>query len=134
MAKAVLILKRDYKKNQYTIGNLYLNGKWICNTLEDKVIDLTKEKKIYGETAIPAGSYEIIHHVSPKFGKCLWVLNVPYFQGILFHAGNTAKDTHGCILVGINKQKGMLMSSRMTLNFLLKELEGIDDIELIIEN
>lgn len=96
----------------YTIGKLYINEKYFCETLEDKVRDLGKEPKVFGQTAIPFGSYQIQVSRSPKFGRDLpRLLNVPHFEGILIHRGNTNKDTNGCILLGENKIKGMVINS-----------------------
>lgn len=107
-----LILKRLYLKTDYTIGKLYMDGKYFCDTLEDQVRDLTKEKKIPGKTAIPAGTYEIVVNVSPRFKRKLpRLLDVPGFDGILIHRGNTAEDTAGCILVGENRERGKVISS-----------------------
>ena len=120
-----LNLKRKYKDPKYTIGDLYINDKLFCNTIEDTdrglkdSMTLTdiKAKKVYGQTAIPTGTYEIdMNTVSPKFkdrswakpygGKLPRLLNVKGFEGILIHTGNTAKDSLGCILMGINTKKG----------------------------
>ena len=107
-----LILKRLYLKTDYTIGKLYMDGKYFCDTLEDQVRDLTKEKKIPGKTAIPAGTYEIVVNVSPRFKRKLpRLLDVPGFDGILIHRGNTAEDTAGCILVGENRERGKIINS-----------------------
>lgn len=107
-----LKLKRVAKKEEYTIGKLYIDGKYYCDTLEDTVRDLTVEKKIPGDTAIPAGRYNVVVTLSPRFGRELpRLLNVPYFDGILIHRGNTAKDTAGCILVGENSQIGKVLNS-----------------------
>lgn len=107
-----LELIRLYKKDAYTIGKLYVDGQYFCDTLEDKVRDLSSEKKIPGKTAIPAGSYEIIVNVSPRFGRKLpRLLNVPGFEGILIHRGNSPEDTAGCILVGENKVRGKVIHS-----------------------
>ena len=107
-----LILKRIYLKTAYTIGKLYIDGKYFCDTLEDQVRDLTKETKISGKTAIPAGKYEIVVNVSPRFKRKLpRILNVPGFEGILIHRGNTPEDTSGCILVGENRERGKVISS-----------------------
>lgn len=112
-----LKVERLWRKSSYTIGRLYVDGKLFCNTLEDRVRDLTKEAKVPGQTAIPAGTYEVIFNWSPKFGKNLpRLLNVPHFTGILIHSGNTAADSAGCILVGNNTEKGRLTSSRDTSN------------------
>lgn len=107
-----LTLKRLYFKQTYTIGKLYINDVYVCDTLEDKVRDLSAEKKIPGKTAIPAGKYEIIVNYSPKFKRLLpRLIDVPQFEGILIHRGNTNKDTAGCILVGENKISGRLINS-----------------------
>lgn len=97
-------LKRIYKGDSYTIGRLYINNKYFCDTLEDKVRNLKKEPKIYGKTAIPEGEYEIdMNTISPKFKNRNWakkwggivprLKNVPYFEGVLIHPGNYA-DYH----------------------------------------
>ena len=111
-----LLLERKWPKSTYTIGRLYVDGELFCNTLEDRVADINKngvfdgdEKKIYSETAIPYGTYKVVYEWSPRFGRNLpRLLNVPSFSGILIHSGNTAKDSSGCILVGLNKQVGRL--------------------------
>ena len=114
-----LRLERKYFKETYTIGNLYINGSLFSNTLEDKNRDVNKngkfdngETKIYGETCIPFGTYKIILTISPKFKRELpRLLNVPSFEGVLIHKGNTAKDSAGCILVGENKETGKVLNS-----------------------
>lgn len=112
-----ILLKRIALRDTYTIGKLYIDGQLICDTLEDKVRDLSKEKKVYGETAIPYGTYKVSWTYSPKFKKYMPLLeNVPNFSGIRIHSGNTAKDSLGCILVGENKQKGMVLNSRATVD------------------
>lgn len=113
----VLLLKRKYLADTYTIGDLYIDGVFVANTLEDKVRDLSKEKKVYGQTAIPYGTYKVSWTYSPKFKKYTPLIeDVPQFNGVRIHSGNTAKDTLGCILVGENKQKGMVLNSRATVN------------------
>ena len=122
-----LKVERLWKKPAYTVGRLFVDGKQFCNTLEDVVRDLPREKKVYGETAIPAGTYKVIFNWSPKFGRNLpRLLNVPYFDGILIHSGNTAKDSAGCILVGKNTAVGRLAESRYTsdrLNALIEDAQ-----------
>lgn len=128
-----LLLKRIALRPAYTIGKLYVDGKYICDTIEDCVRDVNKngrfdngEKKIYGETAIPYGKYEVTLKVkSPKYSQrpaYSWcggylprLLNVPDFDGILIHAGNTAKDSAGCIIVGENMVVGKVLNSMYTL-------------------
>lgn len=114
-----LRLERKYFKEDYTIGNLYVDGEFFSNTLEDKNRDLNKngkfdngETKVYGQTCIPFGTYRIIVNMSPKFGRELpRLLDVPHFEGILIHRGNTPENTLGCILVGENKVKGKVINS-----------------------
>lgn len=117
-----LRVERLWPRENYTVGRLYVNNEFFSNTLEDKIIDKNKngifdngEKKVYGESAIPYGKYKVVYNYSPKFGRNLpRLLNVPHFEGILIHPGNTAKDSFGCILVGKNTSKGMLSESRYT--------------------
>lgn len=107
-----LKLKRIAMRDTYTIGRLTVDGQYFCDTLEDRVRDLTKEKKVPGETAIPAGTYDMVVNISPKFKRMLpRLLNVPNFDGILIHRGNTANDSAGCILVGENKVVGRVINS-----------------------
>lgn len=109
----LLEVKRPYKKDTYTIGVLMVDGEKFSDTLEDKVRDLKSEKKVYGETAIPAGKYKVVMSMSSKFKRVMpYLENVPQFTGIMIHPGNTIKDTLGCILVGENKKKGQLVNSR----------------------
>ena len=96
-----LVLTRMKRGEECTIGLLTIDGVEVCDTLEPKERDLTKERKVKGRTAIPTGRYEVVVNRSPKFGRLLPRLwGVPGFEGILIHRGNTAKDTAGCILVG----------------------------------
>lgn len=109
----LLEVKRLYKKDTYTIGVLMVDGEKFSDTLEDKVRDLKSEKKVYGETAIPAGKYKVVMSMSSKFKRVMpYLENVPQYTGIMIHPGNTIKDTSGCILVGENKKKGQLVNSR----------------------
>ena len=108
-----LKLERRWPTENYTIGRFYVNGEFWCNTLEPKVRDLTKEKKVPGKTAIPAGTYEVIITYSQKFKRRLPILlNVPDFTGVRIHSGNKVEDTEACILPGENKKKGMVLNSK----------------------
>ena len=122
-----LRVERLWKKPAYTVGRLFVDGKFFCNTLEDTVRDLSNEKKVYGKTAIPYGEYKVVYNWSPKFGRNLpRLLNVPAFEGILIHPGNTADDYAGCILVGRNTEVGRLTESRYTsdkLNVLIEDAQ-----------
>lgn len=114
-----LTLKRRYLGATYTIGSLHINGDYYCDTLEPTVRDVNKngqfdgnEKKVSGVTAIPYGTYKITVTRSPRFKRDLPLLcDVPSFDGVLIHRGNTAADTAGCILVGENKAKGKVLNS-----------------------
>lgn len=108
-----LRLVRRFKGDTYTIGSLSVNGEKFCDTLEDRVRDLAGgEAKVPGETAIPEGRYKVIVNRSPKFGRDLpRLLDVPQFEGVLIHRGNTAEDSAGCILVGENKVEGKVINS-----------------------
>lgn len=143
---------RRYKKEQYTIGDLYIDNQWICNTLEDKDRGLTqsmslsdiKKIKIKNETAIPSGTYTLtMNVVSPKFKNRVWakpyngkvprILNVPGFDGILLHPGSTQADTSGCVCVGENKVKGKLINSQSTFHKLMSKLKDISTCTIIIK-
>lgn len=114
-----LILKRNQFSDTCTMGELSLNGKVLSTTLEGTNRDINKngkfdngEYKVAGKTCIPYGCYEVIVSMSPRFGRELpRLLNVPSFDGILIHRGNTPKDTSGCILVGEYKDMGMIINS-----------------------
>ena len=113
---------RRHLKETYTIGRMFIDKVYFCDTLEDKVRDLRDlnndgdfddpgEGKIYGETAIPCGRYQVIVTYSPKFQKRLPELfKVPGFKNIRIHAGTNPKHTEGCVLIGENKEKGRLVN------------------------
>lgn len=114
-------IHRKYRKNGYTIGLLYVNGAFICNTLEDTDRGLTSSMtadeivqiKIKGKTAIPTGSYPVIMSYSPRFKKQMpLICGVKGFEGIRIHSGNSAEDTEGCILCGMNTEVGRITDSR----------------------
>lgn len=128
-----LKLVRKYCKDEYTIGQLFVieNGKaiWVADTLEDKVRDYNKdgdlldegEEKVYSQTAIPYGKYEVKMTISPKFKNRYWAAiyggivplidNVKHFTGIRFHPASTAASLSGCVGVGRNTLKGQLTQS-----------------------
>jgi hypothetical protein len=137
-----LKLVRVFKSPMYTIGRLYVDGVFECDTLEDTVRDLNKdgdlndagESKVFGETAIPYGTYKVIINYSNRFKRDLpRLLNVKEFDGVLIHPGNTAVDTHGCILVGINNAKGRVNNSRITFDKLFAKMKNQTDIKIIVE-
>ena len=134
MEEIVLHLKRIYKGDKYTIGHLYINDEYFCDTIEDVVRKLNSDKdKVYGETAIPEGTYNVSITYSPKFKRKLPLLHdVPYFTGIRIHRGTTEKDSSGCIIVGENKVKGKVVNSAVTEKKLMKILEGVTYIKIYI--
>ena len=117
-----LKLKVIARRDTYSIGKLYIDGIYFCDTLEDTVRDINHngkfdngEVKVYGKTAIPFGKYSVVYTHSPKFKRKLpLLLNVPQFEGIRIHPGNTAEDSLGCILVGKNTVVGKLTESKVT--------------------
>ncbi len=121
-----MTLKRIAKKEDYTIGKIYVNEEYLCDTLEPTYRNLTAdhpERKVQGKTAIPEGRYPVVITRSPKFREWLpLLLNVPHFTGVRIHAGNTAKDTEGCILVGENKQVGKVLNSRYWVKRVKEEI------------
>jgi len=115
-----LVVERKYKKQGYTIGNLLVDGKWYCNTLEPPLGTEVEMRTAGSKKCIPPGTYNIRMAWSQKFQEILpRIENVSGRFGILIHAGNTVKDTSGCILVGRNLQVGRVLDSRKTLNMIL---------------
>lgn len=137
-----LRIKRIAKQPTYTIGKLYIDDKYYCDTLEDTdrglkqsdSLEQIKAKKVYGQTAIPTGEYYVNLTYSPKFKRILPVIyDVKGYEGIRIHSGNTPADTLGCVLVGYNKIKGKVINSKDTLNQLIDILIDDDKIILTIE-
>ena len=132
-----LILTRIARKAEYTIGRLEdENGKKLCDTLEPIWRNYDGgELKIPKKSAIPEGTYRVVTTYSLRFRKYLPLLvGVPGFEGVRIHAGNTSRDTEGCILVGQNLQVGKVLWSRITLEKLMKLIENEKEIYLIIKN
>jgi hypothetical protein len=125
-----LELKRAYIGKTYTIGHLYVDGEFLCDTLED----IPRDVKIMNETCIPTGDYKVILNESNRFKRVMpLLLQVPNFEGIRIHAGNTEADTSGCILVGKNTARGLLSESRATFDKLFSMMTKAEDgIEIII--
>ena len=141
-----LELKRIARRDTYTIGRLYIDGKYFCDTCEDRdrglrqdlPVSVNQARKVRGQTAIPTGRYRVTLGVkSPKYSKkkqyaaCNGyvprLINVPAFDGILIHIGNTAADSEGCILVGRNKKVGMVLESTNTFWQLYSRLQEAKD-------
>jgi hypothetical protein len=111
-----LHVKRIYKGATYTIGRLYIDNNYVCDTLEDEV---REGPKVYSETAIPPGIYKVEWNFSIHFNRYLpQIMNVSGFEGIRIHSGNDSNDTSGCILVGCNTIKGHLTNSRIKSDFI----------------
>lgn len=128
-----LKLIRSFIGPKYTIGHLYINGQYFCDTIEDVDRGLTQKmskeeiakKKVKHQTAIPYGAYLVtMKVVSPKYstkdkykftnGRMPRLLSVPGFDGILIHPGTTQEDSSGCLIVGFNKQVGKVVDSFVT--------------------
>lgn len=131
-----LTVERKWKKADYTIGQLYIDGEYVCNTLEpvdrglantakpgatdteqwhqaDKNAKEVKAQYKAGTTAIPTGHYRVVLSMSQKFrGVRIFLRDVPGFLGVMIHEGNYPKNTQGCILVGENSKQGAVMNSR----------------------
>ena len=123
-------IKRTFKGVEYTVGKLYIDGAYFCDTLEDTV--RPNGQKIAGKTAIPAGTYRVKKTMSPRFKTILpEILNVPNFTGVRIHSGNTAKDTDGCLLLGLNKAKGQVLCSKNTMAVFMDRTPN--EFDLIIE-
>ena len=121
-----LKLNRIFLGSSATIGELYVDGEHIADTLEDRV--RPEGEKVYGKTAIPEGTYEVKLTYSPRFKKILpEILNVPNFSGIRIHTGNSSKDTEGCILVGSVKSNDAVLNSNITFHKLYNILKQAKD-------
>lgn len=147
-----LLLKRIAKKDKYTIGNLYIDGVFFSNTIEDKdrgldqsmAVETIQKIKIKDETAIPTGTYNITMNViSPRFKNRSWakpyggklprLLDVPGFEGVLIHVGNDQNSSSGCVCVGQNKVVGKVVNSIATFHSLMNKLQGQSNITITIE-
>lgn len=123
-----LTLNRIFLGSSATIGELYVDGEHIADTLEDRV--RPEGEKIYGKTAIPEGTYEMVLSYSPRFKKILpEILNVPNFTGIRIHCGNSSADSSGCVLVGTwdGEKEDWVGNSRIAFNELMSLLQKAAD-------
>lgn len=125
-----LHVKRVAYTKKSTRGVLEVDGKFECYTLEDVV----RDKKIPGETAIPAGTYKVIINLSNRFKRPLpLLLEVPGFEGVRIHPGNTDKDTEGCLLVGQTYAQDFVGNSRAAFNALFAKMQKAESITLTID-
>jgi len=136
-----LKLIRDTFTDNTTIGKLYVNGEYFCETLEDKDRGLhqdlpTEENtrlKVYGETCIPYGKYQVIVTPSVRLKRTLPLLvNVEGFQGIRIHKGNSKKDTLGCIILGTTRGVDAVYQSTVQEEKIVKLLKDEKEIEIEI--
>ena len=141
LTKMKIKLVRIAFKDTYTIGKLYVDGVYFCDTIEDKDRGLDDSmtvreilnKKVKGETAIPTGHYNIEITYSPKYKRMMPLLiGVKGYSGIRIHSGNTSKDTEGCLLVGKNTKVGMVTESRNTYQRLFAMMQGQKNITIDI--
>lgn len=134
-------LVRIYNCPIYCIGKLYINGEWVCDTVEDtdRGLDdsMSEEQirrlKVYSKTAIPTGTYKVTMNVqSPKFSQYAFykslckgylprLLKTKGFEGVLIHCGSSANSSAGCLIVGLNTIKGRVTSSQATYKKLMKQ-------------
>ena len=130
-----LLIIRETFTEVSTIGNLYLNGEWLCDTLELPYRD--NQRSI---SCIPAGQYKVrlrtARESSTRDYLHLLVKDVPDRDYILFHIGNSAKDTRGCVLVGIGREQDLVKNSTLAMGLLMKEILNLGgtNINLIIKN
>ena len=125
----LITIKRLYKTENSTIGELLIDGVWECFTLEDT----ERKVKIKGETAISKGTYKVIINQSNRFKRLLPLLiDVPNFEGVRIHSGNSNHDTEGCILVGQTRNKNYIGQSRKAFDKLFKKMQTAKDITLTI--
>lgn len=138
-----VLVKRIFSNNRYTIAHVYVDGTYVCDSIEDTdrgwhngMSDAwIRNNKVYAKSAIPIGTYNLtLNVVSPKFvqkayykkfcgGRLPRILNVPGFDGILMHRGATERDSAGCIILGYNKIKGQVVNSQEAFEKLYKILE-----------
>ena len=135
LASINLLIIRDTFTKESTIGELFLNGERICDTLENPYIN--NERNI---SCIPEGEYKVRLRLARESATRdylhLLVQDVPNRDWILFHRGNSAKDTSGCILVGLGSQQDYVKTSTFAMDLLMKEIVNLGgtNINLIIKN
>lgn len=124
-------LVRDTFNANETLGKLYIDGEYFCETIEDfdrslyedTTLEEVKKIKVYGQTAIPYGTYEVVVSYSQKFKKFLpLLLNVTGFLGIRIHSGNKAIHSLGCILVGDTRTTDSVLNSIKTMSKLMPKI------------
>jgi hypothetical protein len=126
-----ILVERKHRTAKSTIGELSIDGKFECYTCEDYDRDHNRdgdlddagEKKVYGKTAIPSGTYDVIINMSNRFKRKMpLLLNVPNFAGVRIHPGNTAEHTEGCLLVGRTRSVDFVGESRKAYTTLFEKM------------
>lgn len=120
------------KKENYTLSQMFINDKYFCDVIEDAI----RDEKIYGITAIPRGTYKVIINKSVRFKKLMpLLLDVPNYEGVRIHSGNSEKDSLGCLIVGQQGYivgKRAVLNSRVTFDKLMKRLKDETDISITL--
>lgn len=127
MIPLIIYVDRKWFTDTSTVGEMVINGERNCFTLEDKVRE-PDEKKVDAKTAIPSGQYEVIVNFSNRFQRPMpLLLNVPNFEGVRIHSGNTSEDTEGCILLGKHfdvSKPDLITESRAAFSEFFSRLES----------
>lgn len=133
----LVLIERKWKKDTYTIGRVFIDGNFFANSMEDRDRGLVKNMpigeiqriKVYGETAIPAGEYDVRMTYSPKYRRMMpEIMDVPGWTGVRLHSMNTAKDSEGCIGFGKNDKPGWISNSRAAMREFEKRLKTAGDV------
>lgn len=135
-----ILVNRRTKTKLSTISDVTIDGVFFCFGLEDvdrglkqtDDIDVIKTKKVFAQTAIPAGRYEIIINFSNRFQQYMpLLLNVPGFEGVRIHPGNKAANTEGCLLLGQTEGTDFIGNSRLAYRSFLPKLRAVEKKEKI---
>lgn len=127
-----ILLKRQIRTADFTLGELFIDGVSFCQTVED--MERMEGEKVFGKTAIPKGTYKVIVNRSEHFGKDMpLLLNVPMFEGVRIHSGNSASDSLGCIIVGMIRTLNGVGMSRVAFSKLMDKIVGQKDVTITIE-
>jgi len=124
-------IKRFYASENCTLSKIYVNKVLQVVGLEPPL--MLNSLKVFGKSAMPTGSYKLKWSPSVKFG-CLmpFIVNVPKFMAIMFHAGNTVKDTRGCVVIGLKYDGETVLKSRAACELFFPLLDGMDDADVIV--